>query len=100
MTDENQAGSTQEAPVVTIDGVPTLVAELSQEVQQMIMILNRWRGEQEVANLEKLKVDAAVRDLSNQVVTAVRAHREEALAPANAATEETVVDDASDRGTA
>jgi len=69
----------QKPAEVTIDGVGTPLSELGPEVQQMVMILNRWKTDQEVAMLEKMKIDAAVRNLSDSVVATVRKHREDKL---------------------
>lgn len=63
--------------ILTIDGVPHVVKELPETVQQLVAIYNDWRQEESDAKMEMLKCQAAIRDLSNEISSIIRAQAQE-----------------------
>lgn len=71
--------------VINIDGVPHVVAQMSDEVQAVIAIYNEWRQREVDARNDLLLVQSALRDLGQNLVNRVReeqAAAAEADAPA------------------
>ena len=66
----------EEIKVLNVDGTPHVVADLPDNVKRMVDIYNTWRQNEIEAKLEVMKVEGAMRNLSNEIILAVRAHLE------------------------
>lgn len=82
--------------VINIDGVPHVVAQMSDEVQAVIAIYNEWRQREVDARNDLLLVQSALRDLGQNLVNRVR---EEQAAAAEAAPTPEVTEVADVEGT-
>lgn len=82
--------------VINIDGVPHVVAQMSDEVQAVIAIYNEWRQREVDARNDLLLVQSALRDLGQNLVNRVR---EEQAAAAEAAPAPEVTEVADVEGT-
>lgn len=72
-------------PVTTlnIDGNTLQVADLSQRVQQLVAVYNDWNQKNADAQNELMLVQAALNDLSRQIIVQIKADAEAAAAAAN-----------------
>lgn len=68
-----------ENEMIMIDDVEYKLADLPQNVQQMLAVWNVWQKELEVARLNNLKLELALRSLGADIGAAVK---EQAEAPA------------------
>ena len=73
----------QETTSVTIDETTIQVANLSDNVKQMIVLMDEWRQEDADLTNKVLMVRAAIRDIQNTLLTAIKAEvTEKDTAPA------------------
>lgn len=63
---------------ITIDGETFAVAELSNEIQQMVQYLDQWRQDEVDQAAELLKTRAALRDIQNTLLQQFQADQEAA----------------------
>lgn len=82
---------TNEAPektemTVDVDGVQHKISSLSAEVQDMLKMHQSWSHDLAVANDKTTQLRAAVQQISNQIVEAIRAETAEEASEAAAPT--------------
>lgn len=61
-----------QVPTVTIDGVDYEVEKLSPAVRSLLSFYQTWSGELAAARLEVAKLEAALRQLSTEIIATVR----------------------------
>lgn len=66
--------------VLTIDGVPHLVSEMSDQVRSLVKTADHWRQKEAEARDGLLMTQAAVRDVFREIAAQIRREREEAAA--------------------
>ena len=64
----------EDIKVLNVDGTPHVVNDLPEGVQRMVEIYNNWRQEEIDAKMEVMKVEGAMRNLSGEIIQAVREH--------------------------
>lgn len=67
---------TEEIKTVTIDNVEYEVEKLSPKAQALVKIYQKWAAEAQNQKLELAKTDAALRDLSRELIVAVKGEPE------------------------
>ena len=68
----------EELKVLNIDGKPIEVSSLSENVQKLVDIYNHFRQNEADAKIEMIKIQAAMRDISREIVTSIKAEEEAA----------------------
>ena len=74
----------EDIKVLNVDGTPHVVADLPDNIKRLVDIYNTWRQDEINAKMEVMKVEGAMRNISNEIILAVRAH----MAPAEEAAPE------------
>lgn len=67
---------TEAIKTVTIDNVEYEVEKLSPKAQALVKIYQKWAAEAQDQKLELAKTDAALRDLSRELIVAVKGEPE------------------------
>jgi len=70
---------------IQLDDQSLTVANLSPGIQQMVQVLDTWRQEEVDAQLDLMKVRAAITDIQNQLGAALKKEQDDAAAAAAAA---------------
>ena len=70
---------------IQLDDQSLVVADLSPAIQQMVQVLDTWRQEEVDAQLDLMKVRAAITDIQNQLGAALKKEQDDAAAAAAAA---------------
>ncbi len=65
-----------QVPTVTIDGVEYEVEKLSPAARSLISFYQTWSGELASARLEVAKLEAALRQLSSEIIAVVKSDNE------------------------
>ncbi|MEM2159640.1 MAG: hypothetical protein QXN55_01645 [Candidatus Nitrosotenuis sp.] len=73
---------TEELKTLTIDGVEYQIADFSSKVQQLISIHQGWEADANAKRLEVAKVEAALRDLTREILSLVKSEIDAKNAPA------------------
>ena len=66
--------------IINVDNVPHAVSDMSDTVKRLVQIYNEWRDDEEETKSELLKVQAAMRDLSREIVVTIKKEKEDAAA--------------------
>lgn len=74
----------EDVKVINVDDVPYAVDACSEAVQNLVGYYNEWRAEEFDLKKRTLMVEAALRDLSREIITMIRKEKEEAEAAAEA----------------
>lgn len=69
--------------IINIDGKPLLVEQMSEQVKQLVEVLDELRTKQYDANLVKIQADTAVAFVQNQLAAVIQ--QEQAAAAETAA---------------
>jgi len=64
--------------IINVDDVPHAVSDMSEEVKRLVDFYNDWRTEEAQLKGDTLKVQAAMRDLSREIITTIRREKEQA----------------------
>jgi len=64
--------------IINVDDVPHAVSDMSPEVKRLVDFYNDWRTEEAQLKGDTLKVQAAMRDLSREIITTIRREKEQA----------------------
>lgn len=89
----------EDLKIINVDDTPYAVEQLPEEIQQLVGIMNTWLHDEADAKSELLKVQAAIRDVSREIVIGIRKHVEAEnakKAEAEAANPEDTIADAAD----
>lgn len=78
----------QQTLTITIDDEIYQLADLSDEVKQMVVYLDDWRQHEADQTSELLKTRAALRDIQNMILNQIQKDNAEAVKEANAQSEE------------
>lgn len=62
----------QQISKITIDGVEYEVDKLSQKTRSLLVVHQDWSAELRTQRLDVAKTEAALRDLSREIITAVK----------------------------
>jgi hypothetical protein len=73
---------------LTIDGVEHQLADFSDRVQRLVGVHQRWEKEQAEEQLELAKTQAAIRDLTREILGIVQAELAAKATPAEVAGEQ------------
>ncbi len=84
----------QAVTTLNIDGTAFNVSDLSDKVQGLVSVYNEWNQEAANAQSKLGMVQAALNDLSRQIIMQVKADQDAAAAAAVAANDASVVADA------
>ena len=68
----------EDIKVVNVDGTPYQVSDMSEIVQELVIYYNQWRKEEFEAKSELFKLQAAMRDMSREIVGTIKKEVEEA----------------------
>jgi len=68
----------EDVKVINVDGTPYVVDECSDSVKRLVTYYNNWRRDEYAANEKALMVSAALRELSREIIVAIRKEKEEA----------------------
>jgi hypothetical protein len=70
----------EEITIINVDDVPYAVTDMSDEVRSLVGFYNEWRQKESDLKGEILLVQAAQRDLSREIITAIRREKDDAEA--------------------
>jgi hypothetical protein len=73
--------------VLTFEGQSYDIAQMSESVQRLVDIYNDWRQQETDARIEMLKTQAALRDITREIIGAIKTETEGAKEEAPAETE-------------
>ena len=62
--------------IINVDEVPHAVSDMSENVKRLVSIYNDWRNDEDGAKSELLKNQAAMRDLSREIVMTIKQEKE------------------------
>ena len=62
--------------IINVDEVPHAVSDMSENVKRLVSIYNDWRNDEDGAKSELLKNQAAMRDLSREIVMTMKQEME------------------------
>jgi hypothetical protein len=80
----------EELKTLTIDGVEYPIADFSEKVQRLIGIHQAWEADAASKRLEVAKSEAALRDLTREILSIVKEEIEAKNAPAEVVADNTV----------
>jgi len=66
--------------IINVDNVPHAVQDMSTEVKRLVEFYNDWRSEEATAKSDLLKVQAAMRDLTREIVATIKQEETDAAA--------------------
>ena len=70
--------------IINVDEVPYAVSDMSETVKRLVSVYNDWRDEEVEAQQKLLQVQAAMRDLSREIVLSIKQEKEADAAAAAA----------------
>ena len=84
--------------IINVDDVPHAVSDMSTDVKRLVSFYDDWRTEEAQLKGDTLKVQAAMRDISREIITTIRREKEQADAEqaAIAAAQEKNIEPAND----
>jgi len=73
--------------IINVDEIPHAVSEMSTDVKRLVDFYNDWRQEESDAKSDLLKIQAAMRDLSREIVMTIKQEADARQAADDAAAE-------------
>lgn len=71
--------------IINIDGKPLLVEQMSEQVKQLVEVLDELRAKQYDANVAKIRADTSVAFVQNQLSAVIQQEMQQQAAPADQA---------------